>query len=97
MYEALSHLQPTLLNQSFEAYVSANIFAPLGMGASTYSVAVAEARGTFAHGFQWSMSDERHGTLTAKVPYFQRPGEERIWAGAAGILSSARDLAVGAI
>ncbi|KAJ7153859.1 hypothetical protein C8R43DRAFT_885278 [Mycena crocata] len=36
----------------------------------------------------------RNGTLTATVPYFQRPGEERIWAGAAGILSSARDLSV---
>ncbi|KAJ7463154.1 beta-lactamase/transpeptidase-like protein [Mycena latifolia] len=95
MYEALSHLQPTLLNQSFETYISANIFAPLGMAASTYSVAEAEARGTFAHGFQWSMKDDlagRNGTLTATIPYFQRPGEERIWAGAAGILSSARDL-----
>ncbi|KAJ7510678.1 beta-lactamase/transpeptidase-like protein, partial [Mycena galericulata] len=97
MYETLSHLQPTLLNQSFESYIGAHIFAPLGMNASTYSVAQAEARGTFAHGFQWSMKDAlagRNGTLTPTVPYFQRPGEERIWAGAAGILSSARDLSV---
>ncbi|KAJ7450567.1 beta-lactamase/transpeptidase-like protein [Mycena latifolia] len=99
MYEALSHLQPTLLNQSLKAYISANIFVPLGMAASTYSVAEAEAeaRGTFARGFQWSMKDElagRNGTLTATIPYFQRPGEERIWAGATGILSSARDLSV---
>ncbi|KAJ7035954.1 hypothetical protein C8F04DRAFT_954443 [Mycena alexandri] len=36
----------------------------------------------------------QNGTLTATVPYFQRPGEEKIWAGAAGILSSARDLSV---
>lgn len=98
MYEALSHLQPTLLNQSFESYIGAHIFAPLGMNASTYSVAEAEARGTLAHGFQWSMKDAlagRNGTRTATVPYFQRPGEERIWAGAAGILSSARDLVFG--
>ncbi|KAJ7065138.1 beta-lactamase/transpeptidase-like protein [Mycena belliarum] len=95
MYEALSHLQPTLLNETFEAYIGAHIFAPLGMAASTYSVAEAEVRGTFAHGFQWSMKDDlagETGTLTATVPYFQRPGEETVWAGAAGILSSARDL-----
>ncbi|KAJ6511836.1 beta-lactamase/transpeptidase-like protein [Mycena vulgaris] len=97
MYETLSHLQPTLLNQPFEAYIAEHIFAPLGMAASTYSVAEAEARGTLAHGFHWSMKDAlagRNGTLSATVPYFQRPGEERIWAGAAGILSSARDLSV---
>ncbi|KAJ7681368.1 beta-lactamase/transpeptidase-like protein [Mycena rosella] len=97
MYETLSHLQPTLLNQSFESYIASHLFAPLGMNASTYSVAEAEARGTLAHGFHWSMKDAlagRNGTLTATVPYFQRPGEERVWAGAAGILSSARDLSV---
>ncbi|KAJ7624741.1 beta-lactamase/transpeptidase-like protein [Roridomyces roridus] len=95
MYTALSHLQPTLLNQSFESYIAQHIFMPLGMNASTYSVAEVEARGTLAHGHHWSMKDlqvGRNGTRTATVPYFQRPGEERFWAGAAGILSSARDL-----
>lgn len=95
MYETLSHLPPTLLNQSFESYIAEHIFTPLGMNASTYSVAEAEARGTLAHGFHWNMRDllvGQNGTLTATVPYFQRPGEEKIWAGAAGILSSARDL-----
>ncbi|KAJ7141548.1 beta-lactamase/transpeptidase-like protein [Mycena filopes] len=97
MYETLSHLVPTLLNQSFESYIDQHIFKPLGMNASTYSVADTEARGTLAHGFHWSMKDSlagRNGTLTATVPYFQRPGEEKIWAGAAGILSSARDLSI---
>ncbi|KAF8199251.1 beta-lactamase/transpeptidase-like protein [Mycena galopus ATCC 62051] len=97
MYETLSHLQPTLLNQTFESYIGEHIFAPLGMNASTYSVAEAEQWGTLAHGFHWSMKDSlagKTGTLTAGVPYFQRPGEEKIWAGAAGILSSARDLSV---
>ncbi|KAJ7236035.1 beta-lactamase/transpeptidase-like protein [Mycena rebaudengoi] len=96
MYETLSHLPPTLLNRTFESYIAENIFEPLGMDASTYSVAEAEERGTLAHGFHWSMRDMlagKNGTLTATVPYFQRPGEEKIWAGAAGILSSARDLA----
>ncbi|KAF7320624.1 Beta-lactamase domain-containing protein [Mycena chlorophos] len=100
MYETLAHLPPTLLNQTFESYVEQHIFQPLGMNASTYSVAEAEARtladGTraLAHGHHWSMKDALAGMTGVLTPseYFQRPGEERIWAGAAGILSSARDL-----
>ncbi|KAJ7061143.1 beta-lactamase/transpeptidase-like protein [Mycena amicta] len=100
MYEVLSHLPPTLLNQSFESYITQHILTPLGMNSSTYSVAEAEARllpdGTpqLAHGFHWSMKDSlvnRTGVLTPSE-YFQRPGEEKVWAGAAGILASARDL-----
>jgi CubicO group peptidase (beta-lactamase class C family) len=95
MYETLSHLLPTLLNQTFESYIAEHLFAPLGMASSTYSVAEAEERGTLAHGFHWDMQDHLfglNGTRTATVPYFQRPGEEKIWAGAAGVLTSARDL-----
>ncbi|KAJ6575598.1 beta-lactamase/transpeptidase-like protein [Mycena vulgaris] len=95
MYETLSHLPPTLLNQSFESYITEHLFAPLGMESSTYSVAEAEAHGTLAHGFHWDMQDYLfglNGTKTATVPYFQRPGDENIWAGAAGVLTSARDL-----
>ncbi|KAJ7155755.1 beta-lactamase/transpeptidase-like protein [Mycena filopes] len=96
MYETLSHLPPTLLNQTFESYIAEHLFTPLNMTASTYSVAEAEERGTLAHGFHWDMQDNlfgRNGTRTATVPYFQRPGEEKIWAGAAGVLTSSRDLA----
>jgi CubicO group peptidase (beta-lactamase class C family) len=95
MYETLSHLPPTLLNQTFESYIAEHLFEPLGMNSSTYSVAEAEKRGALAHGFHWDMQDYLfgfHGTRTATVPYFQRHGEERIWAGAGGILTSARDL-----
>ncbi|KAJ7049059.1 beta-lactamase/transpeptidase-like protein [Mycena amicta] len=103
MYEVLSHLPPTLLNQSFESYITQNILTPLGMNASTYSVAEAEARvlpgpdgltRQLAHGFHWSMKDSlvnRTGVLTPSE-YFERPGEEKVWAGAAGILASPRDL-----
>ncbi|KAF7331629.1 F-box domain-containing protein [Mycena kentingensis (nom. inval.)] len=97
MFETLSHLPPTLLNQSFESYIAEHIFMPLGMATSTYSVAEAEAGGNLAHGYQWHMQDYlygRNGTLRPTVPYFQRPGEENIWAGAAGILASARDLSL---
>ncbi|KAF7296905.1 F-box domain-containing protein [Mycena indigotica] len=102
MYEALSYLPEKLLNQSFESYIAQHIFAPLGMNSSTYSVGEAERRflpdGTnqLAHGFHWSMRDwlaNQTGILTPSE-YFQRPGEERIWAGAGGIISSARDLSV---
>ncbi|KAJ7153968.1 beta-lactamase/transpeptidase-like protein [Mycena crocata] len=95
MYETLSHLPPTLLNQTFESYIEQHLFSPLRMSSSTYSVAEAEEGGRLAHGFHWSMQDYLvgfNGTKTATVPYFQRPGEEKIWAGAAGVLTSARDL-----
>ncbi|KAJ7349818.1 beta-lactamase/transpeptidase-like protein [Mycena albidolilacea] len=95
MYETLSHLPPTLLNQTFESFAYQHLFEPLGMNSSTYSVAEAEKRGALAHGFHWDMQDYLfgfNGTRTATVPYFQRYGEERIWAGAGGILTSARDL-----
>ncbi|THU80573.1 beta-lactamase/transpeptidase-like protein [Dendrothele bispora CBS 962.96] len=95
MYETLSHLPHLLLNQSFESYISQHIFAPLNMTASTYSVAEAEASGNFADGFHRSMRDtiaDVNGTLTPTIPYFSRPGEEKIWAGAGGVITSARDL-----
>ena len=95
MYETLSQLPRTLLSQSFESYVAEHIFKPLGMQSSTYSVAEAEASGMLSHGFQYDMQDYlygKNGTRVATVPYFQRPGEEGIWAGAAGVLSSAKDL-----
>jgi CubicO group peptidase (beta-lactamase class C family) len=95
MYITLSHLPPTLLNQTYESYIAEHLFAPLGMASSTYSVGEAEERGTLAHGFHWDMQDHLfglNGTRTATVPHFQRPGEEKISAGAGGVLASARDL-----
>lgn len=94
MYGALSYLPQVLLNEPFESYVARHLFDRLGMSASTYSVAEAEAAG-LAHGYQWSMRDLTkgyNGTLVASAPYFLRPGEEGIWAGPGGILTSARDL-----
>ena len=75
--------------------VCEHIFKPLNMSASTFSVAEAEARGTLADGFHPDAQDftkGKNGTLKATVPYFLRPGEERTWAGAGGVLTSARDL-----
>ena len=54
-----------------------------------------EARGTLADGFLPDAQDftkGKNGTLKVTVPYFQRLGEERTWAGAGGVLTSARDL-----
>ena len=65
------------------------------MTSSTFSVVEAEARGTLADGFLPDVQDltkGKHETLKAIVPYFQRPGEERTWAGVGGVLTSARDL-----
>lgn len=94
MYEALTLLPPTLFNQTFEAYIAEHIFSPLNMTHTTYSVAEAEA-GALAHGHQRHLRDfyaGQPGVLRPTVPYFQRPGEERVWAGAGGVLSSPRDL-----
>lgn len=102
MYEALSYLPQVLLNQTFESYVTEHLFRPLNMTSSTYSVAEAEASGNLAHGFGWDGEDPtlddgkggsgKNGTRIPMVPYFQRPGEEKTWAGAGGVLTSARDL-----
>ncbi|KAF9545225.1 beta-lactamase/transpeptidase-like protein [Agrocybe pediades] len=95
IYEVLSYLPQVLVNQTFETYVSQHLFGPLNMTSSTFSVAQAEERGTMAHGFQRDMQDlanRKNGTLIPTVPYFIRPGEEKILAGAGGVLTSARDM-----
>lgn len=103
MYETLSLLPAVLLNQSFESYVAEHILMPLNMTKTTYSVAEAEEQKhlgsnnthTFAHGFLRHMRDfytNDIGVLRPTVPYFQRPGDERVWAGAGGILTSTKDL-----
>lgn len=95
MYETLSYLPTLFLNQSYDSYISEHLFSPLNMSSSTYSVAEAERWGKLANGFMYDMEDEANdvnGTLKATVPYFLRPGEEMIWAGAGGVLTSARDL-----
>ncbi|KAJ3516168.1 hypothetical protein NLJ89_g1292 [Agrocybe chaxingu] len=97
MYETPSYLPKVFLNQTYESYIEQHLFRPLNMSASTYSVSEAERRGTLADGFQYDMGDitqGKNGTLIPTVPYFQRPGEELAWAGAGGVLTSARDLAV---
>ncbi|KAG6864602.1 hypothetical protein C0991_008334 [Blastosporella zonata] len=97
MFETLSHLPKQLLNMSFESFVDEYIFKPAGMNVSTYSVADAESQSLpiMAEGHQYSFRDfynEEPGKLRPTVPYFQRPGEERVWAGAGGILTSVRDM-----
>ncbi|KAF8999419.1 beta-lactamase/transpeptidase-like protein [Cyathus striatus] len=102
MFEALSHLPQHLLNVSYESYISDNIFKPLNMSSTTFSISEAESwsadpkrKETFAHGFQWHARDvveRKKGELRATVPYFSRPGEEKIWAGAGGVLTTTKDL-----
>ena len=73
MYETLSYLPEALLNQTYEAYIAEDIFKPLNMTSSTFSVVEAEARETLAHGFQPDAQDltkSKNGTLKATVPYF---------------------------
>lgn len=95
MYETLSYLPVILLNQSYESYVAQHIFQPLNMSSTTFSVAQAEESGNLAEGHLASDRDFSRGldgTLKPIVPYWFRPGEERTWAGAGGVISSGRDL-----
>ncbi|KAJ7581524.1 beta-lactamase/transpeptidase-like protein [Mycena floridula] len=84
MYEALALLPSILLNQSYESYISEHLFSPFNMTASTYSIAEAEPYEIFS---------VNQGSKAA-VPFFQRPGEELILAGAGGVLSSTKDLSI---
>ncbi|PFH49059.1 hypothetical protein AMATHDRAFT_63996 [Amanita thiersii Skay4041] len=97
MYESLAYLPTVLLNQSYESYVGQHIIKPLNMSSTMYSVKQAEASGNFADGYQWTMSDSARGIRgirTATVPYFSRNGTENLWAGAGGVLSTARDMSI---
>ena len=65
------------------------------MAVSTFSVVEAEARGTLADGFLPDAQDftkREQNTEGDCVLFKKRPGEERMWAGAGGVLTSARDL-----
>ena len=99
MFETLSYLPVVLLNQSYESYIEQHLFRPLNMTSSTFAVAdIIEGGRLYAQMAQGHMADGRdftrgkNGTLRAIVPYFSAPGEEKIWAGAGGILTYARDL-----
>ena len=95
MYETLSYLPTALLNQSYESYVAQHLFEPLNMSSTTFSIAEAVKSGNFAIGHLASDRDVTrglNGTIKAIIPTWFRPGEERVWAGAGGVISSARDL-----
>lgn len=95
MYETLSYLPVALLGQSYESYVAQHLFEPLNMSSSTFSIAEAEKSGQFATGHLASGRDFTrglNGTIKPIVPTWFRPGQERVWAGAGGVISSARDL-----
>ncbi len=97
MYEALSHLVVlhSTKNQTYEEYVGEKFFQPLNMTSSTYSVKEAESSGLLANSFVQHGRDLAfgiQGTAREVVPFMLRPGQENIWAGAAGIFSTARDM-----
>ncbi|KAH6904354.1 beta-lactamase/transpeptidase-like protein, partial [Coprinopsis sp. MPI-PUGE-AT-0042] len=99
MYETLSYLPTLFFNQTYESYIQQHLFDPLNMTFTTFSVERAE--GEFGHQLAEGhlqhlrdMTRGEKGWLKPIVPYFSRPGEERIWAGAGGVISSARDLSM---
>lgn len=99
MYETLSYLPTLFLNQTYETYIQQHLFDPLNMTSTTFNVARAEgelghqlAEGHLQH--LRDMTRGEKGWLKPIIPYFSRPGEEKIWAGAGGVISSARDLSM---
>jgi hypothetical protein len=70
--------------QSFAAFVSARIFAPLNMTATTYSVSAGEAAGTAAHAFT---------KAGRRIPTWLTDAEIGLNAGPGGVVSSTHDLA----
>ncbi|EAU90805.1 hypothetical protein CC1G_09282 [Coprinopsis cinerea okayama7 len=99
MYETLSYLPQVLLNQSYESYVHQQLLAPLNMSSTFFDVGLVQKGEEFgdrmAEGHLADMRDFRRGrkgVLKPVVPYFFRPGEEKVWAGAGGLISSPRDM-----
>jgi len=95
MYETLSYLPTLLLNQSLPDFVQSNFFDRLNMSSATYSVEKAESSGNLAQGFVYDMSDIALGLPGQKkptIPFLLDQEGQEIWQGAAGVLSSARDL-----
>lgn len=107
MYEALSYLPELLLNQTYESYIAQHLFEPLNMTSSTFAIddvdeyysTIRGKKARFAHrtavghladGRDFTRG--RNGTLKAIVPFFTKAGEERTWAGAGGVMTTARDL-----
>lgn len=97
LYETLTELPHALLNVTFQDYVQENFFSPLNMTSSTLSVAKAQAlpNGQLASGYLRSgrnLALGKEGKRVAIEPYFIPEGEDEIWRGAGGVLTSARDL-----
>ena len=105
MYETLSYLPELFLNQTYESYIAQHLFKPLNMASSTFAIAdvdeyyIPGQKGKFADRMaEGHLADGRdfirgrNGTLKAIVPNWTRPGDERIWAGAGGVITTARDL-----
>ncbi|KAJ7686213.1 beta-lactamase/transpeptidase-like protein [Mycena rosella] len=97
MYTVLSHLPRALLNTSFEDYVHDNIFAPLGMDATTYFYADAAKTGNLADGFvrqNANLTEDpfSQGTVRA-LPYWDQSKKGHVISGAGGVISNAHDMA----
>ncbi|KAG5646096.1 hypothetical protein DXG03_004335 [Asterophora parasitica] len=99
MYITLSHLPDLLVGKPFGRYIRDNIFVPLGMNSTTYSVDLANSNGQRADGMSREgldpYVDPFAGTPRA-VRYWASPinGEDgNVLAGAGGVITSAKDMA----
>lgn len=96
-YVAQNIFHPAGMNASTYSVAAAEArrYPPTYKFPNPEALVAAEEVPVLAHGHQYSLRDfykEDPGTLRPTVPYFQRPGEEHVWAGAGGVLTSVRDM-----
>ncbi|KAJ7730392.1 beta-lactamase/transpeptidase-like protein [Mycena maculata] len=98
MYITLSYLPTALLPSKppFAQYVQENIFDSLGMNATTYSFARANASGLLADGFARTSAVTQNPINASALPipfWFQAGGDEgNVASGPGGVISSANDI-----
>ncbi|KAJ7460091.1 beta-lactamase/transpeptidase-like protein [Mycena galericulata] len=96
MYTVLSSLPKALLNVTYEDYVHDNIFAPLGMDATTYFYADAAATGKLADSFlrqDANQTEDPFGQGTVRtLPYWDQSKSGHVVSGAGGVISTAHDM-----
>ncbi|KAJ7146054.1 beta-lactamase/transpeptidase-like protein [Mycena epipterygia] len=99
MFEVLSYLPTVLLpsKPSLAQYVQENIFAPLGMNATTYSFARANATGNLADGFGREgdpTMNPLENTVTHALPFWLQVGgdEGNFASGPGGVISTITDI-----
>ncbi|KAF8514430.1 beta-lactamase/transpeptidase-like protein [Hysterangium stoloniferum] len=99
MYVVASHIISKMTGMPFVSYVYRNIIVPIGLSSTTYNTCWAEESGKLVDGFINAGFHESKGTgfrhlRFLPVPYWNVKGGRELNAGAGGIISNAKDVAI---